>query len=382
MTQAASRAVFDAAFWSWVEHLRSGGSTTWREWRSVEHAYVAPRWPVPPTAAQLETVRSLSLRGTGVRLDYTGRFDWLADLVLTTPVGGRGPVDLRLPWAGLEVAEPDALPARELLRVSVSAIAGWCATAPPLPMHVPRASRLRRRPWRGSFVLVGSSPHAGAVRQALHDAGHAEGGRRPTVLVFGAPLEAMIAVHWRRRVEGGAELRWRRLWSEMAVRGALPRTVDLASVADEWAARVGPERVHVILSEDCHDAVAAAGRILGIRLRGGVGSRSNAVDTDLLRRLNQALATQHVSIRRRPLEGDLSEVFFRSWDGTPAVPAAQQSWAMAQGEQLAAEIAGRPYATHGDPRVVVPSTDGDREQGVDPRRTLDLAREILWWLLR
>ena len=32
----------------------------------------------------------------------------------------------------------------------------------------------------------------------------------------------MVAVHWRRRVERGAGLRWRRLWAEMAARDALP----------------------------------------------------------------------------------------------------------------------------------------------------------------
>lgn len=379
---------FQAAAWSWVEHLRSGGTTTWRAWRAREHAPVPPRWPVLPTAAQLEVVRLLgesdghdpapeAIRRTGEREDRGPNLARLADLVTGTPVGGRGLVDSPLPWptstrtGGAPAIEPDELPANELLRVCVTAIVRTILHALQPPA---RRGRMHRRPWRRAFVVAGTSPHAEAVREALLGAGQVEGGKRPTVLVVGGPLDAMMATHWRLRVEAGAGARWRRVWSGSAARGALPKSVDVASVAEDWSARVGADNVHVVLEHDPAVAVAAAGRVLDLRLDFVDNLHSDVVQTDLLRRINQALAIRGPETARAFREGTFGTYLFLSAAGQPlGVPEPQLDWALEQAEAMISRLAAAGCAVHGDPRVVVPSSDPALRRSVDPADTLQRA---------
>ena len=63
MTDAAAPR---AIAWSWVEHLRSGGTTPWAEWvREPAAPADVPRGPLPG-AAQLELVRRLALAYDGL----------------------------------------------------------------------------------------------------------------------------------------------------------------------------------------------------------------------------------------------------------------------------------------------------------------------------
>ena len=310
---------------------------------------------MPATAAQHEVVRRLP-----------DPAPWLADLVLTTPVGGRGRVD---PGPG------DRLTDRDLLRVCVAVLARWSTSSATHAVPAPR--RPRRRPWHRPFVVAGRSPDAHAVRSALAHAGRGEGGRRPTVLVVGGPMDAMAAVHWRRRVERGAGLRWRRLWSEMAARDALPRAVDLAAVAEDWTRRVPAESVHVLLCGSTDEAVRLAGSMVGARLGDADLARANAVDTDLLRLLNQALATAPAASRLRWVDGDLAGHLHRPWTGAPGTPSAQLEWAVARANSLADALGSGPWQVHGDVRHVVPSTDVGLARSVPPAETLALALEVL-----
>ena len=309
------------------------------------------------TAAQVEVVRRLG--------DPSAR---LADLVLTTPVGGRGRVDL---------ASSDLLTDRDLLRVCVAALARWSRTAPLRP--VPVTPDPRRRPWHRGFVVAGRSPQAAEVRTALARAGRVEGGRRPTVLVVGGPLDAMVATHWRHRAEHGAGLRWRRLWSEIVARDTLPRPVDLAAVAEEWSGGERAGDVHVLLGSDTDEVLLVAGHLLGVTLTGVDAERARlgAVDTDLLRLLNQVLATAPTQSRLRWVDGDLSCHLHRPWTGSPGTPAPHLGWAVARAGSLADALGSGPWQVHGDLRHVVPSTDAALARSVPPAETLALALEVL-----
>ncbi len=313
------------------------------------------RMAVAASAAQVEVLHRLA--------DPSPR---LADLVLTTPVGGRGRVD---------PATADHLGDRDLLRVCVAVLARWSRTAPVSP--TPAAARPRRLPWHRSFVVAGRSPEAAEVRAALARAGRAEGGRGPTVLVVGGALDAMVAAQWRHRVERGAGLRWRRLWSEIAARDALPPPVDLAAVAADWCSRVPAGDVHVVLGADIDEAVRVAGDLVGVvpAERGHV--RLGGVDTDLLRLLNQVLATAPEGDRLRWVDGDLSGHLHRPWTGVPGTPVAQLDWATARGEALADALGSGPWQVHGELRRVVPSTDAGLARSVPPAETLALALEVL-----
>ena len=374
---------FEAAAWSWVEHLRSGGTTTWRAWRATEHEPVQPRWPLLPTGAQLEVVRLLAAWESSSQGHPDDTFATVADRVSRTPVGGRGLLDPVLPWspattAGAPEIEPDELPVGELLRVCVAAIDGWFldqATARGVPQ------RPRRRPRRPAFVVAGVSPHAESVRRALLDAGHLEGGHRPTALVVGGPLDAMATMLWRRRVERGAGIRWRRLWAGLAARRVLPAALDLVAVADSWVLQVGADRVHVIVQRDPAAAVRDAGHVLGIASAPARPWTPDVVGTDLLRRLNQSLAIRGPETTRRLLESPLGQAFFQGLhiaENHPlGVPLPQLPWALEQAEALAVRLAAGAFTVHGDPRVVVPSSDPAMPRSVDPRDTLSSALLVL-----
>ncbi|MEP6815659.1 MAG: hypothetical protein ABI873_08930 [Marmoricola sp.] len=375
MSEAGFRAAFELAAWSWAEHLRSGGTTTWREWRASEHLAVSARWPALPTAAQLEVVRLLAERERLGGEHRDPSFARLAALVIGTPVGGRGLVDVPLAWpespqvVGARAVEPDDLPPDELLRVCVSAIVRTTLSD---SLGPGRPVKAHRRPWRRAFVVAGVSAHAESVRAALLDAGQVEGGRRPTVLVVGAPLDVMMAMHWRRRVEAGAGVRWRRVWSGSAARDALPAPVDVAALADDWASRVGAENVHVVLERDPADAVTVAGRVLDVGLGSVDDQSADVVQTDLLRRINQMLAIRGSEATRAFRASVFGQFLFRSSRGEPlGVPDRQLGWAVEQAEAMATRLGAGCYAVHGDPRVVVPSSDAALRRSVDPRDTLE-----------
>ena len=372
---------FQTAAWSWVEHLRSGGTTTWRVWRSAEHPPVQPRWATLPNAAQLEVVRLLAQQQAVSRGAGGGPFAAIVDRVVGTPVSGRGLVDPKLPWpseadTGAPRTEPDQLPVRELLRVCVAGLAACFADQPAAPSP---ARRPRRRPWQPAFVVAGVSPQAEVVRRSLLDSGHVEGGRHPTALVVGGPLDAMATMLWRRRVERGAGTRWRRLWAGLAARDELPATLDLATTADNWVGRVGADSVHVLIEKHPANAVDVAGRVLGVETMQEGPRVPDVVTTDLLRRLNQVLATQGPQTTKAMLASPFEQLFFGNAPPTSAggrtlgVPLPQLPWALERAEDVATRLAAGSFTLHGDPRTVVPTSRPETPRSVDPRDTLTAA---------
>jgi len=140
---------------------------------------------------------------------------------------------------------------------------------------------------------------------------------------------------------------------------------------------VPAESVHVLLAGTTGEALRLAGHLVGTSLREPDPARANAVDTDLLRLLNQALATAPAASRLRWVDGDLAGHLHRPWTRAPGTPTHELDWAVARAGTLADALASGPWQVHGDVRRVVPSTDAGLARSVPPAETLALALEVL-----
>jgi hypothetical protein len=362
--------------WSWVDHLRDGGTSTWREWQRRPEVAVATSTPgdAPlPGAAQLELVRLLATRrserrGTGsVRpaVDAAG-FGALADRTFTRSGPGRGMAELPLALpgdrrrgVGPAPVDPGDVPAEELVRVGVGLLADLL-TETPRPTAVPDRPT-RRRPWARSFRLVGAPTTAATVRAALAASGFVEGGRSPRVVVLSEPVDVLLAQVWSTRVQAGAGSRWRPFVRRWANRDRLPPVVDLAAVAATWRQRVGPARVHVVAADE---PVTAAVEAIGIRLDrvppvrfGAPRASRTATDlepvplsppaVDLVRRLNEVLHVRLDPLHHESVLRDLVPRLPR--DPQPlAVPALHRQWLHRQARRLTEHLGENGYAVHGD----------------------------------
>ena len=172
------------------------------------------------------------------------------------------------PTLGAPPVDPADVPEEELVRLGVGALTDLLLAA-----HgegtVPGPTSLRRRPLTRTptFALTGAPVTSSAVRRALGAAGHAEGGRSPRVLLVAAPLDESLAQVWSARVQRGAPVRWPGFVQRWSGRRHLPPAADLPAVARQWAIRVGPGSVHVIVSAGDPGTVArTAAGILGVGL--------------------------------------------------------------------------------------------------------------------
>ncbi len=346
---------FETAAWSWVDHLRHGGSTPWLRWSAPEAA-APPDSATLPGAAELEFVRRLADRAPASLAPP--EFTAVADRALARSGPGRGLAQLPLVWpgdpAGCRVGappiDPAAVPAGELVRVGVGTLVDLLLDLPPGP-DGGRAPR--RRPWSRPFRLAGAPVTADAVRDSLRAAGHVEGGRRPDVLVFVEPFDVHLAQIWSGRVQRGAPVRWQPFVGRWARRRELPPAARLPAIAAHWAARVGPERVHLVVApRDTAAARRTASEVLG--LRGGDGTGRTALHdlspagTDLLSRVNRVLGVRVEADRRRVLLRRAAGLV-AGHGGTPvAVPPAHRDWATGTAARLAEELRAGGYAVHGD----------------------------------
>lgn len=350
----------------WTAHLREGGTTTWRSWRTAH-----PDATATGGAAQLEVLRRLERDGAR---DVHG----LADLMLSTAALGRGIVDPPIvgpqpTTAGAPAVEPDELPTRELLRVAAVAaarLAPASATGAVRPAGQPL-------PWwrRRGVVLHGSPLTAGRLAERVRAAGHDHGGRSALRIVVVRPFAAGMAETWASRIARGGTLRWPRLWTRVAVTGELPPPVDVLARATRLG-REHPGRVHVLVAEDA-DVVAG---LLGdlVPLPPGASAPAPDLDPDLWearRWLNRADAAMADRLPR-------FTPFAATGSGrTLGPPPAYAAWARAQAERLADGLAGAhpDYAVHGDPASVVRLPA--RSAQPDPEAVLDrlLGLVVTWW---
>lgn len=380
-----SRAGFQAAAWSWADHLRAGGTTPWLEWLGTAPAGPGPdaatRGPAPG-AAQLELVRRLAQRHAGPAGDPG--FAELADRALRRSGPGRGPAHLPLLWpgddrprrVGAPPTDPATVPAEELARAGVGLIAELLATRP-LPVPEDPAP-VRRRLWGKSFHLAGAPVTTGLVRSAMAAAGHVEGGRRPEVVLFAEPLDVLLAQIWSTRVQRGAPVRWVTFAGRWARRDQLPPSADLATIASFWAARVGPGRVHVVAGPDPRRTAAA---ILGLRTADphtDPDPRSlSPAAVDVLRRLNRVLnvrfGVEARTLHLRHLTTLLPD------DPAPRldVPARHRAWLDDRARRVADDLRDGGYAVHGDLAGIAP-----RHVGAPHPRRSDVLALVLDMCLR
>lgn len=121
---------FARAAWSWVDHLRRGGSTPWLDWVARDAGAAAdgtlPGDPLPG-AAELELVRRLAERAPATL--PPAAFERLAEVVLSRSGPGRGLPQLPLLWpanaparVGAPPVDPATVPEGELVRVGVGAL--------------------------------------------------------------------------------------------------------------------------------------------------------------------------------------------------------------------------------------------------------------------
>ena len=346
---------FDAAAGSWAEHLRHRGCTPWLDWVGrPEPADPAPAGRLPG-AAQLETVRRLAARPGSADVPFAD----LADLVLRRAAPGRGPDDLPLLWPfddtragfGPPPVDPARLPAAELVRVLVGALAEMLVRTP-VEDRPPRRRMRRRR-----LSVVGSPALAPAVRAALgRSTGEPAG-----VVVLAEPVDVLLGETWALRMRRGGIAPWPR-YVERAVRtGALPRAADPAAVAARWAERVGPDSVHVVVvaPEQRYDATRAAAHALGLEPGDAAGRgprRPSPAQAELLRLLNQVLRGRAPADRHRALVNRLVPRLADDPAGHRlTVPARHQGWVRSAAEQVVHRLQDGGVRVHGELAALLPS---------------------------
>lgn len=367
---STSASEHDARVRAWAAELRAGSTQRWAEFRGTGSP-IAGDGPAPG-GAQLEVVR---------RLDKDiPAFDRLADLVLGTAGPGRGRVDVPLPGGptgfGFPPVEPDELPADELLRIVRGSLVTLLTRDLPEP---PEVDRPWRRPWRRSAVVLGAPLTAAALRAELGARGIHEGGRRPTCVVLGGPLDQLMAERWSARVSAGGGMRWQRMWETAVAQDRLPPGIQLGAVARGLAAQFGPANVHVVLASDAAAAHARAGELLGLDLAPLAPSPGTGLlATDLLRALNPLLVMS-VGDDGRDVIAD------QVWPGLAGVepatelaaPPGRAAWARTTAEVMADELSSGDYAVHGDPGVLVPAHDAQVRRRLDPGDVLEFGLGVL-----
>lgn len=326
--------------WGWVAHLEAGGTTPWRDWSQEGRS----GGRVLPGAQQLELLRRLNLAG--------GTPPRLAARVLEASAPGRGRPDLELEGAvdalafGPPPVDPAALPDDELLRVAAGLIAEDLV-AEGAPEHPPatRPSRWRRNRYR----LVGDPELADPLRAELIARGHPPGGRGATVLVLGTDLGEMLTHAWTARsfAEGGPG--WREWLQPLTRRKALPPRADLVGAARTWAARVGVDRVQIVL-----DPALVAG-LVGVRRPLDAPRQPSADAVDLARRVGQVLGLLALPPRREALLRDTLRPRLLESPGPPlVVPAEHLDWVHARATRVRDVLLRAGYAVHGDPDSLLP----------------------------
>jgi len=360
---------FDAVAWSWVQHLRRGGTHAWLEWAAAEPAASTGAEPRPgagrlPGAAQLEVVRRLAARPTAA----TVPFEQLADLVLGRGAPGRGPDDLPLVWPagdqptgfGPPPVDPAGLPAAELVRVLVGVITELLVRTAPRPAGRPGGSGPRGNPARADgFPVVGAPAPAAAVRAALAAAGHRPADPPTAAVLLAEPVDRLLAQAWTRRVRRGGIVPWPRYVDRWVRQDRLPAAVDLATVAARWATQVGVDRVHVVVVGPGPDAIAAvrttAAHVLGLSLAESPGRGPlEPAQVELVRLVNQVLRGRVAAERHRQL---LRRLMPRLAEGPAGarLPVRNADWVDTMSARVREELRAGGYPLHGDLDMLRPA---------------------------
>ena len=344
--------------WAWTAHLLDGGTTPWSRWAGEGER----TGRVLPGAQQLELLR---------RLNGAGRpGPELARRVLAASAPGRGRPDLELVGAaapgsfGPDPVDPGTLPADELVRVATELLAEDAARAP-LPRETAGAWRragARLAPARPPYRLAGDPWRADATRRHLLARARPPGGPAPTVLVLGGGLAELLVDAWTDRAfSGDAQvLAWRSWIDGVVETGRLRRGTDPVAAARRWTARVGPERVRVVLDP------AELPRLVGVRSL-PPPPRPSVDGVDLARRVGSVLGLLVPPSRGRQV---LRRVLLPRLLDAPGprlgIPPEHHRWVVRRSRRLRDDLLAAPYP-------VVGTVLGPAEALVDSPRRLAAA---------
>lgn len=331
-----------ARAWTWVEHLRGGGTTRWREWAGAADVRT-PDGPVPGTQ-RLELLRRLNELGPTPPV--------LADAVLGTSMLGRGQQELRLEGAGpvgrfgAPRVAPIEVPSSELRRVATGALADLALLATPSPGPRPRRPRWRRPHYR----LVGDPLLVASYADQLTCQGRPPGGRDLDVLVLVAPLDVILADAWSHRVLEGGRIRWSPWVQRITGPARLPDHLDASLAAGRSAARRGRDCVHVVTTAAAVEELTGGELVTPWRL-------SHAA----LEAVRGASTMLHLAVpedRQREVLDRVVVPWLRAADQvtdpaaperrTPLVPASADDWLARQADRVRESLRVAGYPVHGD----------------------------------
>ncbi len=354
-----------ARAWSWVAHLRAGGTTPWAGWTSTDGPDLGR---FLPGAQQLELLR---------RLNGAGRPSAaLVDRVLRASAPGRGRPDLELVGVdeerrfGPPAVDPAALPDDELLRVATGLLAAGLvemresAVAGPDPQPFSVTRRFRTR-----YQLAGDPWLAGAYTAQLMADGRPPGGGGRSVHVLGADVATMLAHTWTVGALGEGAPSWPEFLARVRARRRLPRRVALDDVVERFRARPHTGRVGVVLD------VAALPRLVGVRRLEAV-TDVPAHATELARQVGTALSLHVLPAQQAQLlDQVLRPRLAAASGGPPVVPPEHRDWVEDAGFALRQRLLRARYPVVGDPDVLLSTPAGDA--GRPAGSVLDLAIELL-----
>jgi hypothetical protein len=359
-----------ARAWSWVAHLRAGGTTPWLSWTSADSTDLGR---FLPGAQQLELVRRLNLAGRPSAA--------LVDRVLGASAPGRGRPDLELVGVdeerrfGPPAVDPAGLSDDELLRVATGLLALDLAVISaqsrrnddfPGPKVVTTARLRRNRRFRVRYQLAGDPWLAAAYTAQLVAGGRPPGGGGRSVHVLGADVATMLAHTWATGAFGEGAPGWPDYLARVRARRRLPRRVALDEVVARFRARPHTGRVGVVLDP------SALPRLVGVRRLDAVADVP-AHATELARQVGAALSLHVLPAQ----QAQLLDVVLRprlatAVGGLPTVPPEHRDWVEDAGFALRQRLLHARYPVTGDPDVLL-STPPERPGG----SVLDLAIELL-----
>jgi hypothetical protein len=351
----------EARAWGWVAHLRDGGTTPWSGW-SFRAGADEQSGRYLPGAQQLELLRRLNQR----RLPSPE----LAERVLGASAPGRGRPDLGLVGVLPESAfgpppvDPGDLPADELVRVATALIAeDVVAAGDPLE---PRTPRLLRRRYR----ILGDPEVTDTVRDALVADGRPPGGRRATVVIAGTDLASMLVHTWTARAMGAGVRPWPEWLAAQIRRGRPPERIDLAALAESWASRAGPNRVHVVIDDPRRVA-----RLAGRRRRVPPARPLSADAVELARRTAPVVGTLVAPEHRSALMRHRLRPVLAAYPGPQLrLPRRAQTHLARQTADLRRRLETANYAVHG---ALPEPPDRPGVAAPDEERVLALAMQVL-----
>jgi hypothetical protein len=174
------------------------------------------------------------------------------------------------------------------------------------------------------------------------------------VVLFVPSFETLMAQVWSARVQRGAPVRWGTFLGSWASRADLPPSADVAGLAEQWASRVGTERVHLVVTTSTALARHTTARILGLRTHDPVLGRPaplTGAGVDVMRRVNRLLNVRQPPALRDPLLRRLTALLPTDLTQSQpelTVPRARRDWASDRAERLTERLRDRGYAVHGD----------------------------------